>query len=430
VQPVVAYLRSLNPRLPRSVQTLQAGGLANAFGNGIVLPFTFIYLHNVRGFSLGIAGLVLSTNAAVSLVAGPVAGASVDRLGGRRTLCAALAFLAAGFAAYSVVHEPWQAFAAATLTGIGNGGFWPSQSTLIAGLTPVAQRPVAFAMQRVVMNLGIGLGGVAGGLIATTSQPNSFALLFLVNAATFVVYAAVVLALVPEPARAPRAQGEQRGGYGRVLRHRVFMALMVVNSIFILAGFAQLEVLPVYAKNEAAVTERAIGLVFFVNTLVIVLAQLPIARLSEGRRRMPTLGLLGVVWASAWLIVPIAGTWLTGAQAAALLAVAAGVFALGECLHGAVQAPLVADLADPRSLGRYMAVSALSWQVGFTIGPALGGFVLAATPNGLWLLAAAVCLLGGAGALALERALPREAVRTPLRTLPAAAPAPAPATQA
>ena len=40
MRPLAAYLRSLNPRLPRSVQALQTGGLFNAFGNGLVLPFT------------------------------------------------------------------------------------------------------------------------------------------------------------------------------------------------------------------------------------------------------------------------------------------------------------------------------------------------------------------------------------------------------
>ena len=44
----------------------------------------------------------------------------------------------------------------------------------------------------------------------------------------------------------------------------------------------------------------------------------------------------------------------------ALLAVAVAVFALGECLHGAVQPALVVDLADHSLLGRYMAMSALS----------------------------------------------------------------------
>ena len=45
------YIRSLDPQLPRDVYVLQSGGLLNAFGNGIVLPFLIIYLHNVRGMS-------------------------------------------------------------------------------------------------------------------------------------------------------------------------------------------------------------------------------------------------------------------------------------------------------------------------------------------------------------------------------------------
>ena len=105
----MGFLRSLNPQLPRSVQTLQVGGLANAFGNGIVLPFTFIYLHNLRGIGLGMIGLILATNAAVSLVAGPVTGTLVDRVGGKRLLAASLLFLTAGYGGYAFVHHPGKA---------------------------------------------------------------------------------------------------------------------------------------------------------------------------------------------------------------------------------------------------------------------------------------------------------------------------------
>ncbi len=63
-----------------------------------------------------------------------------------------------------------------------------------------------------------------------------------------------------------------------------------LNALFITAGFSGFELLPVYAKNEAAVSETQIGIVFLVNTIVIVLLQLPIARFAQGRRRMPALG--------------------------------------------------------------------------------------------------------------------------------------------
>ena len=406
-------LRTYFPPIPRSVATLQVGGLLNSFGNGVVMPFLFIYLHNVRGIGLAVAGLILATHALVSIVAGPIFGSQIDRFGAKTMLGVSLAILTVGYAAFALVESPWQGFLVAALSGIGVGGFWPSQSTLIAGLTPTEQRPAAFAMQRVVMNLGFGLGALAGGLIATTDSARSFEVLFLLDAASFLAYLAVMVALVPSPHRAGAHAPGRTGSYRDVLRHRAFVGVIALNALFIFAGYSGFDVLPVYAKNEAGLSETSIGILFLVNTVVIILAQLPIARLARGRRRMPALALFGLLWGVAWLLVPIAGA-ASASTAMLLLVVVMAVFAIGMCLHGAVAAPLVADLAQPHVLGRYMAMNALSWQIGFALGPALGGFGLALSPTGVWLAAAALCLVGAACALAIEGTLPQAARTTPL----------------
>jgi MFS family permease len=426
VRPVVSYIRSLNPQLPRPVWLLQAGGLANMFGNGVVVPFLIIYLHNVRGISLGVAGLIAASNATAALASGPFAGALADRIGARQTLVGALLVMAGAFALFPLIQEPWHAFALNTLAGLGSGAFWPSQGALLTGLTPRPRLTAAFAQQRVSMNLGIGLGGLAGGLIATTSDPTSFTVLFLVDAATFLVFAAI-LTRVPNPTREPHpvveslaARGESHG-YKAVLRDRPFMSFIVLNTLFIAASIALLsEFFPVFAKNEAGVTERGIGLIFFLNTLLIVVLQLPIAKFQEGRRRMRALTGMAVLFAVSWLLVLAGGLWLEAGAATALFAFAFLVFAVGECLHGTVQGPLVSDLAPRRLLGRYMAISSSSWQVAFVIAPALGGFILQAEPFALWPIAAAVCLIGGLYALVLERRIPRDFRRTPLVTEEAA----------
>jgi predicted MFS family arabinose efflux permease len=235
-----------------------------------------------------------------------------------------------------------------------------------------------------------------------------------VNGATFVVYLAVLLLFVPEPSTAETRGATAGKSYLPVLRDRPFMGVVALNTVFILAGMAGFELLPVYAKNEADVTEAMIGIVFFVNTVVIVLAQLPVTKLTEGHRRMRTLAVLGVLWAGCWVLVPLAGTWVTGVAAAMLLAGIMAAFGVGECLHGSVQGPLVADLAEPSLMGRYMALSALSWQAGFALGPAIGGFALDASPSGVWLGAAVLCLVGSAWALSLERSLPVTARSNPV----------------
>ena len=110
-----------------------------------------------------------------------------------------------------------------------------------------------------------------------------------------------------------------------MLRHRVFVGFVGLNVLFVAAGYAQFEFLPVFAKNQAGVSEKAIGVVFLVNTLVIVLAQLPVAKALEGRRRMRALAVMTFIWAVAWLLVLASGAFLEAAAAAALFALAAAV---------------------------------------------------------------------------------------------------------
>ena len=77
---------------------------------------------------------------------------------------------AIGFGLLPLVREPWQAFVLIAIEGAGSAGFWPSQSTLLARLTPAARRHAAFAQQRLTMNLGVGLGGIVGGLHRRTCR--------------------------------------------------------------------------------------------------------------------------------------------------------------------------------------------------------------------------------------------------------------------
>lgn len=116
-----------------------------------------------------------------------------------------------GFGGFAFVRTTWQAFACAVLAGIGNGSFWPSHSTLVAGLTSREERHNAYATQRVLNNLGIGVGGLVGGLIATTAHPRTYELLFAIDAATFVLYlAALALRALPRARRARRGRAARR----------------------------------------------------------------------------------------------------------------------------------------------------------------------------------------------------------------------------
>jgi MFS family permease len=426
MRPLGTYLRSLDPHLARPVWLVQAGGVVNSLGNGVVFPFIVIYLHNVRGISFAAAGLALSVGAVGALVAGIAAGTLVDRVGGRNTLLLGLLLQAMAFVLFPLIRESWHAFALLAVEGAGTACFWPGQSTLLSRLAP-SKTHSAFALQRISMNLGLGLGGVIGGLIASTQHPRSFTVLFLLDAVTFLVFVAL-LATIKEPAAEPSVETREATGYRAVLRDRNFVALMALNVVFVAVGYEIFALLPPFAKNYADVSERWVGLMWFANTLLIVLIQLPVAKALEGRRRMAALALMCLLWTISALIVLAGGLWLTATAAALVFVGATLVFGVGETLQGPTQAPLVADLAPDRLRGRYFALGSMSWSAGSILGPAVGGPLLGWHPSLVWIISAIVCVLAALGCLALERRLPEGVRRTPTGEVPAdGLPKPAPA---
>ena len=406
--------RRLDFGLPRDVYVLQAGLVLNAFGNGAANPFMLLYLHSVRGIPLPVAGLAAATSATTALVAALVSGSVADRIGPRSTMIAGLLVSAAGFAYYPFIHEAWQAFPAAFLTGAGVGTWLTGQSALLAAVTRPEVRAIAFAQQRVAANVGLGLGGFVGGVIVTTGDPSTFTRLFFLNSATFLVYIAFVVRL---PTGAPvRVAGEKPGGYRAVLRDPAFLRFALANFIWVAAAVALLNSLvPIFARNEGGVSETAIGLLFLLNSLTIIAFQIPVARRQEGRRRVRGLALMSVLFAVAWLTLGLSGVLLQPAAALAGFAVAILVLSLGECLYDSIQGPLTADLAGERLRGRYMAVNGFSWQLGFILGPVLGASLMTIEPLAVWIAAAGACLVGGVVAIRLEHRLPVPVRVTPIR---------------
>src|SRR4029450_7082068 len=411
MRPLATYFRSLDPMLPRQVWLVEARGAVTSLGNGIVFPFIVIYLHNVRGISFAEAGLALSAGAVGALAAGFGAGTIVDRFGGRNTLLLGLVLQATSFALFPLIREAWHAFALLALEGAGTACFWPGQSTLLSRLTPAERTHSAFALQRISMNLGLGLGGVVGGLIASTSDPGSFTTLFLLDAATFLVFIGVLSTIRESRVHEPKEADRDALGYRAVLRDRNFVWLLGLNVLFVAVGYEVFALLPPFAKNYAGVSERWVGTMWLANTLLIVLIQLPVSKALEGRRRMAALALMNVLWATAALLVVAGGEALNGTSAALVFMTATMVCAVGETLQGPTQAPLVADLAPDRLRGRYFALGSMSWSAGSILGPAVGGPLLGWHPLAVWPLAAAVSVFAAAGRLALARVLRASALR-------------------
>jgi len=401
--------------LSRTLWLVQAGIFLNMLGYGAVLPFEIIYLHDGRGFSVGTAGLAVGLITGMAVVAAPLAGPLIDRYGARAIAVGAGVALAGGYAGLAVARTPAQAFAAAALAGAGNGALNPGQSALLAALAPADRRHRAAAVSRVTANAGIGIGGALGGLVAATGLAG-FAALFLANAVSYLLYVCVLAAVVREPARSDPV----RGGYRVVVRDRAFMHLALVNVVIIGVGWGVFSwLLPPYARTETGASPPLVGLLLLANAVTVVVAQVPVARLAEGRRRVVMTALGGAIFAAACLLVAAVGRGSFGYPVLLTAAIAVGI---GECAHTTALMPLVADLAPQGLRGRYMAAMGFSWWIGLTAAPVLGAQLLARSPKAVFLASAVLAAMAAVAALMLERKLPARAVLTP--RLPAVRSAP------
>jgi MFS family permease len=400
--------RRLGFGLPRELWVVELGIFLNYVGWGSVLPFEVIYLHDGRGFGLGTAGLIVGVVTGLAVVAAPVAGVVIDRVGARVTAVAAGVLLAVGYAGLAFVQRPWQGFAAAVAAGVGNGALLPSQSALVTSLVPRELRPRSTAVSRVAANLGAGLGAALGGLVAANGL-DALVALFVANALTYLVYVVILAVAVPEDARPEPLPG----GHRLLIRDRPFVRLALTNVAMIAVGWGVFTwILPPYARDELGAGPHLIGLLLFANALTVVLAQIPVARLEEGRRRAGSIAIGALAFVAASLLV-LAAAHVEPRLADVVLIAAVVVVGVGECFHTTALMPLVADLAPPELRGRYMAAIGLSWWLGLALAPTLGGQLLAASAPAVMLAAAAVALAAGWSALSLEHDLPSAARLTP-----------------
>jgi MFS family permease len=376
------------------VRRFLAGVLLNSLGGGLTLPILVIYLHSVRGLSLLQSSLVLSWMALVGLFVSPAFGALVDRIGPKRVLLSGIVCSVVGALGWIGVHTWQQAMLVSAVVAVANSASWPPQSTLAARMVDEDQRQKLFGWQFMMLNLGLGLGGLVSAVIVNVDHPVSFTYLFILDAVSFVIFFCFIVTLRGQ-GKAPELElddAESEHGYREVLRDRLFMKLNILGVVMLMCGYASLDAgLPILLSTVGHLPVKALGPIWAVNTGTIVVSQLFVLKRIEGRSRTKLLGLVGVLWATCWLLVWI-GIGLSPVWTFSLAAMGIAIFALGETLWSPIGPTLANELAPEHLRGRYSAVTSLVWVISGALGPAISGVMLGAHLVTQWF----VLLMAGA----------------------------------
>ncbi|MFE9737868.1 MFS transporter [Streptomyces sp. NPDC006477] len=361
------------------MRRIQAGSALSAFGLGFTVPYLYVYVAQVRDLGAATAGIVLAVFAMAALVVLPFSGRAIDRRGPVPVLLVASVVAAVGAVGMGFAAGVPAAVAAATLLGAGTAVLQPALATMIVWCSTPVGRTRAFATQFFLQNLGLGVGGLIGGLLVDTTRPGSFILLFSIEAAMFLVLAAIVgtVRMPGSPALrdARPAGGAKGGGLRALLGHKAMVQLCVLGFVLFFACYGQFESgLAAYGTEAAGVQPSALGMALAANTAVIVAAQFLVLKFVERRKRSRVIAAVGLIWTVAWLIAGYAGLG-HGSQAMATAAFVStyALFGLGEAMLSPTVAPLVADLAPESMVGQYNSAFALVKQLALAVGPAVGG---------------------------------------------------------
>lgn len=397
--------RALNPwsdlgGLPRDSWLLALATLVNRAGT-MVLPFLALHLTQNLHLSAGQAGAALAVYGAVSLVISPIAGRLADRVGHQRIISTSLLLGGLAMWGFPLLRTLPQVIAGMVVLSAVAESMRPPTLALVGDLAPPELRRQAYALNRLAINLGMSVGPAAGGFLAA----HSFSTLFWVDGATSIAAGLILLAY---PLR-PREHGEapvpvRLGAIADPrLRYVVLCALPVILVFFQHEG-----AMPVWMVRELGFSTRDFGLLFTVNTLLIVFLEVRLNGLTSHWRPARSLSV------GAALVAVGFGALAVCTHYWAIVATVV-VWTFGEMILFPANAAYVSELAPRSRRGEYMGFYSMSFGLGFALGPWLGLATYESVgATGLWLACLAV---GGVSAALLSRVRsdsPAPAVEAPL----------------
>jgi DHA1 family multidrug resistance protein-like MFS transporter len=346
-------------------------------GYGVMIPSLAVYCQSLGGTSSTV-GVVVSAFAAAQLLTQVPMGRLSDRIGRVYMVVAGFALMAIAASLYNFAYDPRTFVALQAIAGVGAGCLWPPVLAMLSETTAAAERGRVMGAFNTVFFLGVGLGPLLGGFIASALGHNA---VFNVWAAIAAAGAFVCMLTIKDAPRVPRAargtpsaQMEStpliRKGYWPT-----FVAGCMVRSRGGICASFNNALLPLYAVSLFAATPKMIGGLMFIHGLGLAFFNIPGGIMSDRMgRRLPAV--LGSLVATAGVI------WYAAATEYWALFAAVALAGAGSAFSTPAVAALTADVSDPRRSAEAFGYFLTSFNMGMALGALVFGFV--ADALGLW----------------------------------------------
>ncbi len=348
--------------LPRRIWILSGAALINRAGT-MALPFLTLYLTRALGLSATRAGALLALYGAVSLVVMPFAGRLCDTWGTDRLMLTSLTVSALSMLAFPSARTFAQAAAVIVVWSVSTEAFRPAVMTAVSEAAPDRLRKQAYALNRLAVNLGMSVGPALGGYLATVS----FRSIWYVDAATSLAAVCALWSALP-PAR-PGAHDSAPPVSARGLSDPRLRALLVAALPVSVVFFQHEGPMPVYLVRDLGLPPSFYGLLFTINTALIVALEVPLNHATSRWSHARTLSLGSALFAAGF------GAYGLGSMRWHI-ALATVVWTFGEMILMPGMTAYVSEISPEGRRGEYMGLYMMAFSLSFMLGPWAGLWAL------------------------------------------------------
>jgi predicted MFS family arabinose efflux permease len=275
-----------------------------------------------------------------------------------------------------------------------NESFRPANATAVAHYSTVQNRTQSFSLVRLAINMGWGVGGALGGLLASIN----YHLLFWVDGLTNITAAFLLVWLLPKVSLAQQQNLSKEKPVAAKSKpahtDKTFMYFIGLQVLFALCFFQLFTTIPMYFKEGLHINEFWIGVLMAINGILIAVLEMIIVFKLEGRwpyLQLMTLGTILMAVSYFMLNIPLANGFLVAI--ASMLTIT-----FAEMMAMPFMNSYYISRSSEGNRGQYAALYTMAWSTAQVIGSAAGTQVAyKAGFNNLWWIIGGICLLTAVG---------------------------------
>ncbi len=398
IAPAVQLYKNAYTGLTRRIWLLSIVMLINRSGT-MVLAFMTLYCRHL-GFTTQQGGQVVAIYGIGAVVGAFLGGKISDRFGFYYTQFSSL-FLGGLLFILLGQMRSYEAICICTFfLSMVNESFRPANASAIAHYSTEKNRTQSYAVVRLAINIGWGIGVALGGFLASYN----YHLLFWTDGCTNIIAAISLIIILPrvtlDQQRKEAIKGEKLQTAVSAYRDKTFLQFLFLTILFAACFFQIFTTVPIFFKEGLKLNEFWIGVVMSLNGILIAVVEMVLVFKLEGR--FPYLKLMGyasVIMGLSFLLLnlPIGSGILVAGFSVMVITIA-------EMIGMPFMNSFYINRSSGSNRGQYAGLYTMSWSIAQVIGSS-GGALLATSVGffNLWLIITIICFIAAVGYYWLQK---------------------------